>query len=64
MDLESIQKLYKTNIYYNTDSNGNTTTEIIQNGTKKKVYTTRDPRMNSIYILALIGIIIVVRNIK
>ena len=35
MDLESIQKLYKTNIYYNSDVNGNTTTEIVQNGTKK-----------------------------
>ena len=66
MDLESIQKLYKTNIYYNSDVNGNTTTEIFQNGTKKNnIYTTQDPRVNSMYmVLALIGIIIVVRNIK
>ena len=64
MDLESIQKLYKTNIYYNSDVNGNTTTEIVQNGTKKKQYTHSDPRVTATYIFVLIGIIIVVRNIK
>ena len=63
MDLESIQKLYKTNIYYNSDVNGNTTTEIFQNGKKKK-YTNSDPRVTATYIFVLIGIIIVVRNIK